>query len=902
MKGDFTRSTFVKQKHYSSVRLQQGRVQLDADWNEHVDILEHLGRTEAIDVIGKCGVPKTGGGFQIAPSGDGSGLRISAGRIYVGGILCENEAEMDFTAQADNPGAAVPEGAGVYLAYLDVWERHITALEDPDIREVALNGPDTATRTQVIRQVKLEKVGNLGDTVACEQFDPAWQPAGTASTGRLRARAVPDPAVTDPCIIPQAAGYRRLENQLYRVEIHTPGAAGTATFKWSRDNGMIAARVEGIVDKDITVSGAGRDRVLAFAAGQFVELSDEQRTLNGRPGVFVELEKVEGTKLTVKAWPGGSPPPLEDKPTVRRWDSPGEVALTTGGYIDLEDGIQVEFQDGAYQTGDYWLIPARTVRGDVLWPKNGSGDPAFQARQGIVHHYCPLALVRFESDGFALLPDGDCRPHFPPLTHICAEDVCFDPAHCAEEHAVPGWAEVETVQQALDKICENLGVSGRCHDFLDDLRADGVVRDADGALGFEVSLTDNPLEIAHTGGVAYVAGCRFEIPAGSVEANPSTTHQTLLVDPQGNVQLATKGPFPEKYALLAHISTFQGQVIRIVDARCDLTHLDDRVKENFARTSQARIDRRQFVPLLAYSIKGLEYRDGRNRIFELNPNSRFNGIPYGQVSDGENIWVCSFDGPNVAKIPMDASSMASAKLIPLGIEKPGAWGAAFDGVHVWFTLMNDGRVARLHAETNEVNLIPVGATPTGIAFDGDFIWVCNTTGRSLSVIDIDSLRVVRTLSLLGANGQETNPIALAFDGSHMWIASTTNHLFRVEKPWGDPELVYEELPRNSRWMAFDGSHMWIASRNGNLHKADVTTRSISAVVDELPSIHTIAFDGAYMWVSHLEGEFAIFSKIDVSADRVIGQMRIRGRPFFSSFDGTHLWISTAENVQKHLIS
>ena len=43
-----------------------------------------------------------------------------------------------------------------YVVYLDVWERHITALEDDSIREKALGRPDTATRTQVIWQVKID--------------------------------------------------------------------------------------------------------------------------------------------------------------------------------------------------------------------------------------------------------------------------------------------------------------------------------------------------------------------------------------------------------------------------------------------------------------------------------------------------------------------------------------------------------------------------------------------------------------------------------------------------------------------------------------------------------------------------------------------------------------------------
>jgi hypothetical protein len=36
-----------------------------------------------------------------------------------------------------------------------VWERHITTVEDDSIREKALGGPDTATRTKVVWQVKL---------------------------------------------------------------------------------------------------------------------------------------------------------------------------------------------------------------------------------------------------------------------------------------------------------------------------------------------------------------------------------------------------------------------------------------------------------------------------------------------------------------------------------------------------------------------------------------------------------------------------------------------------------------------------------------------------------------------------------------------------------------------------
>jgi hypothetical protein len=66
-----------------------------------------------------------------------------------------------------------------------------------------------------------------------------------------------------------------------------------------------------------------------------------------------------------------------------------------GAWIDLEDGVQVWFdQRGSYRTGDYWLIPARTVTADVEWPRDASGQPLLAPPAGVDVHYAPLAWVR----------------------------------------------------------------------------------------------------------------------------------------------------------------------------------------------------------------------------------------------------------------------------------------------------------------------------------------------------------------------------------------------------------------------------------------------------------------------------------------------------------------------------
>ena len=71
MKGDFSRDTFDPVKHFSRVLQQQGRVQLDADWNEQAAILLHYLRTLAADLIGPfAGPPGRTIGFEIVDEGE----------------------------------------------------------------------------------------------------------------------------------------------------------------------------------------------------------------------------------------------------------------------------------------------------------------------------------------------------------------------------------------------------------------------------------------------------------------------------------------------------------------------------------------------------------------------------------------------------------------------------------------------------------------------------------------------------------------------------------------------------------------------------------------------------------------------------------------------------------------
>lgn len=461
MKGDYSRDTFDPQNHYTRVLLQQGRVLMDADWNEQTSILLHYLQTLARDLIGPYGMPWESQGFMITPATDGTHTKVTdfeigVGRYYVDGILCEMHQPPAYFRQPDYPldpanrdDDKLPDAP--FLVYLDVWERHITAIEDPHIREVALGGPDTAARTRIVWQVKVKPWQKLNllfdpDEVRCEfpglvndvmaaLIEDLPNPFSWGVTLAARAQVQEDIDSTDPCVVSPEARYRGAENQLYRVEIQRGGRVGDlnngATFKWSREDASVVFPMLSISGKTVSVEHLGRDARLGLEVGDWVEVVDDDYVLRGRPEPLLRVESIGVDDLQVIL--SGEPRYGHDRskrPFVRRWDhrkgdpAKGGLQIASDGaalvvesdtaWLNLEDGIQILFPTGNtdYFTGNYWLVPARTATGDVEWPLSTDGAPAELEPRGIQHHYAPLAIVLPRQEATAV------RPAFFPITDL----------------------------------------------------------------------------------------------------------------------------------------------------------------------------------------------------------------------------------------------------------------------------------------------------------------------------------------------------------------------------------------------------------------------------------------------------------------------------------------------------
>ena len=454
MKGDFSRIRFNPAKQYTAVLQQQGRVALDADANEEAAIEGHLRETINVDVIGQFGGPMDDAGFALMIQGEE--ILIVPGRYYVDGILVENPRPLNYDLQPYlvGPGhtakqllTAVADGRTVQFR-LEVWHRLVTELDDTCLQEPALGQADTTARLQTVWRVvgSIESKTSGTNTYTPDPTDPVsrlapccqlmYAPSWVERTGSLGVDTnnAGDDCGCDP--IP-AAGYQGLENQLYRVEIHAPGDLSTATFKWSRENGSVVAQVLQASGPVITVSSLGPDANLGFLPGQWVELSDDDDLFGetpNQPGTLYQILSTTPATLQVTLASPVTGLDTSRNARMRRWEQNGATATSVGvplssTAIPLENGIEVTFRKGSYQTGDYWTIPARTAKGSIEWPPCGGNGALFQPADFTQVHVAPLACVHLRSkvqskdlhttaqvaNRFAV---DDCRLLFPPLTAL----------------------------------------------------------------------------------------------------------------------------------------------------------------------------------------------------------------------------------------------------------------------------------------------------------------------------------------------------------------------------------------------------------------------------------------------------------------------------------------------------
>src|SRR2546426_2434999 len=105
MGSDRARITYDNSRQYRAVVMQQGRVTVEADWNEEWQIFNEELRKDVLDIVGPCCTPNNG--YEVeAPDPKQTQLpfdfTVSNGTMYVDGMRVFLAKPLQYSQQSDS--------------------------------------------------------------------------------------------------------------------------------------------------------------------------------------------------------------------------------------------------------------------------------------------------------------------------------------------------------------------------------------------------------------------------------------------------------------------------------------------------------------------------------------------------------------------------------------------------------------------------------------------------------------------------------------------------------------------------------------------------------------------------------------------------------------------------------
>ncbi len=161
------------------------------------------------------------------------------------------------------------------------------------------------------------------------------------------------------------------------------------------------------------------------------------------------------------------------------------------------------------------------------------------------------------------------------------------------------------------------------------------------------------------------------------------------------------------------------------------------------------------------------------------------------------------------------SSLSWAKVgdILRVVESPGPCptGLAFDGQHLWLADIYTDKIYKINPESGEVlkSFDSPGHHPEGLAWDGQYLWHIDSGEKSMYCLDPQTGRTLRVLE-----SNCSHPRDLAWDGKYIWILDHRQDILLKVSPEDGMMVQYFPSPASEpAGLTFDGKYLWVTDRS-----------------------------------------------------------------------------------------
>lgn len=181
-------------------------------------------------------------------------------------------------------------------------------------------------------------------------------------------------------------------------------------------------------------------------------------------------------------------------------------------------------------------------------------------------------------------------------------------------------------------------------------------------------------------------------------------------------------------------------------------------------------------------------------------------------------------------------------------------------------------------------LTPVGSHPLAVKSDGEFLWVANYIGGTVTRVHASDGKVTETWTGM------THPTDLLIANGRVYVTGGTTpgklYVIDPDQQAGNASVL-ATIGNEPHALAFDGEHILTANNVGSVTNYHVPSASQITYTNGLVAPAAILYDGSSFWVTDPGDEKLKQISISGQINQIVD---VGSDPFYPTFDGINIWV------------